>query len=203
VAASASEAVAAAHRWRVQMLVQQLGAAMEPLLAAGGVGGGGAIREGAAAAWGRLAGARAQVPAGSDASEAATAAFAALGLRARAVGGFDGAKKFERYSTDADVTGWLTESFWRYVGLTKIDLSYCDKLTDGGIGELARHCTGLTTVNLSRCYELTDGGLCELARHCAGLTTVNLSHCNKLTDGGLGDFKRQLPNCEVKLSVFD
>ena len=32
--------------------------------------------------------------------------------------------------------------------------------------------------------------------------TVNLSYCDELTDGGLGDFKRQLPDCEV-IYVFD
>ena len=105
-------------------------------------------KEGAAAAWGRLACARAEVPAGSDAEEAATAAFAALGLRARAAGDFDGAKKFEEGSTDADVTGWLAESFPQCAGLTTVDLSRCDKLTDAGIANFGRRCTRLTKIEL-------------------------------------------------------
>jgi hypothetical protein len=183
---------------------QQLGTAMGPPLAAGDTDDGGAIKERAVVAWGRLVRARMGVPVGSDAAEAAAAACAAVASRFGAADEFDGTKKFEEDSTDADVTAWLGKSFLHCAGLTMVNLENCYKLTDGGIGELARHCAGLTTANLSCCHKLTDGGLGELARHCAGLTTVDISFqggtlvsSSRFTEGGIGDFKRQLPNCLV------
>jgi hypothetical protein len=66
-------------------------------------------------------------------------------------------------------------------GLTKVDLWGCKQLTDGGIGELARHCAALTEVNLHGCKLLTDGGIVDF--NCR--TAKSDKHdCAKSTDPG-------------------
>jgi hypothetical protein len=54
------------------------------------------------------------------------------------------------------------------------------------IDVFAHFCTGLTTVNLSGCNKVTDDSVGELARRSAGLTTVDLCFCYQVTDGGVG-----------------
>ena len=35
---------------------------------------------------------------------------------------------------------------------------FCDKVTDAGVGELAKHCPQLQSINLEWCDKVTDGG---------------------------------------------
>jgi hypothetical protein len=58
-----------------------------------------------------------------------------------------------------------------------LDLSGCVKITDGGLN----HLNNAHTLNLTGCYNITDGGLIHMDK----VHTLNLTHCDKITDKGL------------------
>jgi Leucine-rich repeat (LRR) protein len=72
--------------------------------------------------------------------------------------------------------------------LHTLDLSYCDKITDVGLKELAK-LTNLHTLDLSYCDEITDVGVKELAK-LTNLHTLDLSYCDKITDVGVRELAK-------------
>ena len=56
-----------------------------------------------------------------------------------------------------------------------LDLSFCSKLTDGSLREVARHCRLLRYLSLRGCLSISDSGIEEIARHCHQLQVVDLS----------------------------
>jgi F-box/leucine-rich repeat protein 2/20 len=71
--------------------------------------------------------------------------------------------------------------------LTSLDVSFCEKVTDAGVGSLAKGLRGrLHTLNLQRCRSVQDPALYQLARHCPQLRNLDLTWCRQVTDKGLG-----------------
>ena len=64
--------------------------------------------------------------------------------------------------------------------LQTLDLSWCAKLTDLCINQLALNCRRLQTLNCSNCGLLSGKGLEELAEHCTQLSSLILKGCKKL-----------------------
>ena len=69
----------------------------------------------------------------------------------------------------------------------------CDKVTDAGLGHLAKGCPLLQNINLTCCKKVTDAGLEHLAKGCPSLQNIDLGNCDKVTDAGLGHLAKGCP----------
>ena len=71
--------------------------------------------------------------------------------------------------------------------LSKVDLSFCKKLTDAGVMALCQGgCPQLSCLNLTWCCEITDAGVIALGQGgCPQLSSLNLSYCDRITDAGV------------------
>mmetsp|Transcript_30850 Transcript_30850/g.29460 ORF Transcript_30850/g.29460 Transcript_30850/m.29460 type:complete len:233 (+) Transcript_30850:84-782(+) len=70
--------------------------------------------------------------------------------------------------------------------IEKLDLTYCEKLTEIGFNSLIRLIPGLTDLNLRRCSRnVTDGVLFNIAFLCPKLKALNLGFCNEISDQGV------------------
>jgi hypothetical protein len=69
------------------------------------------------------------------------------------------------------------------IGLTSLDLGYCDKVTDKGLLAVSS-LTGLTSLNLCGCELVTDKGLLAVSS-LTGLTSLDLCGCELVTDEGV------------------
>ena len=59
--------------------------------------------------------------------------------------------------------------------LTRLDISYCDFVTDTGIDALVKGCGGsLEFLCIAHCTELTDASLSSISDHCPNLHTLHL-----------------------------
>ncbi|MCE2680486.1 MAG: hypothetical protein LW629_08595 [Burkholderiales bacterium] len=82
----------------------------------------------------------------------------------------------------------LTLMAQRFPGLTSLNLSGCDEITDQGLKDIAGF-ERLTVLDLSNCTDITDQGLAELPR-LNFLNVLNLSGCDRITDTGLAHLAR-------------
>src|SRR5205085_2376421 len=73
----------------------------------------------------------------------------------------------------------------KLAGLTHLDLSGCDRVTDAGVRAVADRLAGLTQLNLGCCDRVTDAGVVDVAGGLAGLTQLRLSGCKRVTDAGV------------------
>ncbi len=70
-------------------------------------------------------------------------------------------------------------------GLTSLDLTKCDSVTDVGLWAIARHCTGLKQLTLSQCGGITNIGLRSLAMKCTSIEKLDFTKCENLDDHAL------------------
>ena len=68
--------------------------------------------------------------------------------------------------------------------LSKVDLSFCKKLTDAGVMALCQGgCPQLSCLNLKMCEQITDAGVIALCQGgCPQLSSLDLSNCDRITD---------------------
>ncbi len=69
--------------------------------------------------------------------------------------------------------------------LTKLDLSYCQQVSDVGLWAIARHCRSMKHLVLSGCDTVTNIGLRSLSLSLSEITILNFNHCHLLDDIGL------------------
>jgi F-box/leucine-rich repeat protein 2/20 len=81
-------------------------------------------------------------------------------------------------------------------GLTYLDLTYSDSITDEAMIAVAQNCT-LLSLNLSYCDQLTDEAVVAVARGCNGLTELVLNRCNHITDKAIIAVARNCPTLKV------
>ena len=67
--------------------------------------------------------------------------------------------------------------------LTSLDLTFCDQVTDAGVGQVAAKLAGLTSLSLYGCRQVTDAGVGQVATELAGLTSLDLPP--SVTDAGV------------------
>jgi len=66
-------------------------------------------------------------------------------------------------------------------GLSHLDVSFCDRVSDGAMAHIATGLSNLTTLSLSSCH-ISDSGIERLAKDLINLHTLNIGQCDKLTD---------------------
>jgi hypothetical protein len=76
--------------------------------------------------------------------------------------------------------------------LTELDLFYCHKMTNLGLGHLALGCPQLRRVTLDGCNRVSSGGLSVLVASCTRLSVLSLTGCNLPADGQLTGLKQVL-----------
>lgn len=69
--------------------------------------------------------------------------------------------------------------------IKEIDLSYCRKITDDCILNIAEYCPHLTKLYLCGCVYVTDRSISRLSVRCPGLTELDLSECVSLSDNSI------------------
>ena len=75
-------------------------------------------------------------------------------------------------------TCWkFRNTFRKYIGKCKLNLNYCNQITDEGL----KYLKGVHTIYLEYCNQLTDEGL----KYLSGVQNINLRECNQITDEGL------------------
>ncbi len=87
--------------------------------------------------------------------------------------------------------------------MLKLNLEYCDMISDVGLWAIARHCRKLEHLVLTRCDQITNVGLRSLSLSCSNMTTLDFNDCHLLDDIALtviatGAWKLQhllLQNC--------
>ena len=67
----------------------------------------------------------------------------------------------------------------------RLNLAYCNQVTDVGLLAIGAGCPALTSLNLRGCWRLTDAGLSAIGAGCPALTSLNLRGCDQVTDAGL------------------
>lgn len=85
--------------------------------------------------------------------------------------------------------------------LIKIDLSYCQEVTNIGIRHLARGCSLLKSIDISG-LNITDVGISSLSEFCPFLEDVLLFDCKKITDKSLASLALNCKNLS-KLSICE
>lgn len=75
--------------------------------------------------------------------------------------------------------------------LTSLNLSFCNQITNEGVGKLPQ---ALTSLDLAHCYQITDEGAGKLPQ---GLTSLSLSGCDLITDEGVN----KLPQSHTSLDL--
>lgn len=96
----------------------------------------------------------------------------------------------------------------RFRALTSIDLSHCEKITDGAIKAIGQFCPKLSKINLYQCNisdagvkaialpslssislyanpRLSDDSIITLAKQCKELVSVNIGYCDEITERSL------------------
>jgi hypothetical protein len=87
-------------------------------------------------------------------------------------------------------------------GLTSIDLSWCENLTDKALSTLVKACRGLTTLKLRCCRQLTDAWIADFSPFLglgkqSSLTSLDLTECIMITDKGLSSLVKSCPALSV------
>ncbi len=77
-------------------------------------------------------------------------------------------------------------------GLTSLNLSNCDQITDEGLEKLPKD---LTSLDLRHCTKITDKGLSKLPH---GLASLDLRYCNQITDEGIGKLPQGLASLDLR-----
>lgn len=70
----------------------------------------------------------------------------------------------------------------RIGSLRTLDLEECNRVSDRGIGAVARGCPKLTALSVANCTRLSGGSLLALAKYCKGLEEINLCFCSEIQD---------------------
>ena len=70
-------------------------------------------------------------------------------------------------------------------GLTRIDMSHNNNMTDVGISYLAQGCIHVQSINTGSCSQLTDASLSAIGESCRGLTSIDMSCNSNMTDVGI------------------
>ncbi|XP_071454401.1 F-box/LRR-repeat protein 14-like [Hetaerina americana] len=69
--------------------------------------------------------------------------------------------------------------------LTHLDVSFCEKIGDAGLGHVSRGLFALRSLSLGACGRVTDEGLARVAETLTELETLNVGQCSRITDRGL------------------
>ena len=78
------------------------------------------------------------------------------------------------------------------VHLSYLDLSDCERLTDGGLELMASCCRRLRRLYVRRCALVTDVGLQAVAAHCGALSDISVAECVMVGDAGVVHLAVQL-----------
>ena len=82
--------------------------------------------------------------------------------------------------------------------LTRLDVSFCDRVTDSSMAHVGNGLVNLTSLSLSACG-ITDVGVARISRDLAKvLEVLNIGQCSKVTDEGLASIAK---NMKVLTSV--
>ncbi|KAF3790074.1 F-box/LRR-repeat protein 15 [Nymphaea thermarum] len=65
--------------------------------------------------------------------------------------------------------------------LKKLDIAFCNKLSDAGIRSVATSCPLLTSLNISNCTAVSDETLREVALSCPNLRVLDASYCPNIS----------------------
>jgi hypothetical protein len=97
----------------------------------------------------------------------------------------------EVFSLDANQPK-IEQFFWDFwepkdlrSGLQSLDSSGSKKVTEYGLGIVARRFPGLKHLNIRGCLQIGDVGLREVGMNCEDLLSLNMSSCQAITGAGL------------------
>ena len=63
----------------------------------------------------------------------------------------------------------------RYTHVSRVNLTYCTRLSDAGLGVIARTCPGLTTLEIRSCKLVTNTGVAEIVTRCSKLHHLDIT----------------------------
>jgi len=75
--------------------------------------------------------------------------------------------------------------------LSKLDLSFCDRVSDSAMAHVATGLPNLRSLSLSSC-QISDGGITRLSKDLQYLETLNIGQCVKLTDKSVETIAKQI-----------
>ena len=79
--------------------------------------------------------------------------------------------------------------------VSEINLSYCSRLSDSGLGVISRTCSSLTQLRLRSCKLVTNTGVADIVTRCSDLGTLETSGCtlvSGLEPSSRGDLRERL-----------
>ena len=63
----------------------------------------------------------------------------------------------------------------RYTHVSRVNLTYCTRLSDAGLGVIARTCPGLTTLEIRSCKLVTNTGVADIVTRCSKLHHLDIT----------------------------
>ena len=93
-----------------------------------------------------------------------------------------------KYSIDSGqiiTNGVVQELCITQPNMTKLDLAYCDEVSDVGLWAIARNCMNMEHLILTKCDQITNVGLRSLSLSLHKIRILDFSHCHLLDDIGI------------------
>jgi hypothetical protein len=78
------------------------------------------------------------------------------------------------------VNDTLLDTIAKHLWMEDLDLTHCHAVTDGGLKRLASECVGLQRVRLRWCKKITTESVMFLLRKCRSLTYLDVSQCSEV-----------------------
>jgi len=88
------------------------------------------------------------------------------------------------------ITDVLFEHLRHFTSLTRLELQYCDKISDSGIAQIASSLQRLKVINLQGCTRITDVAIDLIASCSLNLNKFYINDCPNLTDKSFYALKR-------------
>lgn len=102
-----------------------------------------------------------------------------------------------KYLTDSLLSNLVTNCG---KGLTSIDVSSCDEITNTVIKTIVDHCTNLTHINLGKCPKLTHNAIEILVKSSLNLTSIDVEDPN-LTDNHVNIIAERFGNSLKRINI--
>jgi len=83
-----------------------------------------------------------------------------------------------------------------FLWIEDLDISNNGRLTDDGIDVIAMEFSGLLKLNISYCEKITNRSIICIGRHCVHLRHFQIVGCNNVTADCIDEFRATLPKCE-------
>lgn len=88
--------------------------------------------------------------------------------------------------------------------LTALNLSNCHKITENGVGSLAKGCPNLEVIQVKGCFQLSTKGIRRLTESCANIRELNLQDCKEIDNSSMDLISKlkELQSLELKVLEY-